>query len=114
VLDPGAVGPERPVVAPDAWGRAAGTVDGVVRALSALALSFALFGCASSGRDDARDGLVDQLVTEGGITRSVAECVVDGFFEDRSSDELNEFFDRDELTEDERAEFVRLGQECTD
>ena len=84
----------------------------MVRFLSALAVSFVLVGCASSGRDEVRDALVDQLVDEGGLDRSVAECVIDGFFEDRSSDELNEFFNREELTEDEREEFIRLGEEC--
>jgi len=84
----------------------------MVRVLSALALSFALVACASSGRDDARDGLVDQLVSEGRISRSIAQCVVDGFFEDRSTDDLREFFERDELTDAEQAEFARLGEQC--
>jgi hypothetical protein len=75
-------------------------------------LAVVLIGCASA-RDTARDGLVDQLVNDGGLSRSVAECVVDGFFEDRTTDELREFFDRDELTDAEQAEFVRLGQECS-
>ena len=77
-----------------------------------LVFVVALVGCASA-RDSARDGLVDQLVNEGGLSRAVAECVVDGFFEDRTTDELREFFDRDELTAAEQAEFVRLGQQCS-
>lgn len=48
-----------------------------------------------------------------GLSRSVAECVVDGFFEERTTDELREFFERDELTDAEEAEFVRLGQQCS-
>jgi hypothetical protein len=70
-----------------------------------------LVACAS-GRDTARDGLVGQLVDEGGLSRAVAECVVDGFFENRSTDELRAFFEREELTDSERAEFARLGQRC--
>ena len=83
------------------------------RLLSILAVVCAgvLVACGSA-RDEARDGLVNQLVNDGGLSRSVAECVVDGFFEDRTTDELREFFERDELTEAERAEFVRLGQAC--
>ena len=95
-------------------GRARVPSSAMHRVVAALALSFTLFGCASSGRDEVRDGLVDQLVDEGGLDRSVAECVVDGFFDGRDNDELNAFFDRDELTEDERAEFLRLGEECAD
>ena len=71
-----------------------------------------LVACASA-RDTARDGLVDQLVDEGGLSRSVAECVVDGFFEDRTTDELRQFFERAELTAAERDEFARLGEQCT-
>lgn len=77
-----------------------------------ILLAVALVACGSA-RDEARDGLVNQLVSEGGLSRSVAECVVDGFFEDRTTDELREFFERDELTDAEQAEFVRLGQACS-
>lgn len=75
-------------------------------------LAVVLVACGSA-RDEARDGLVDQLVDDGGLSRSVAECVVDGFFEDRTTDELREFFERDELTDAEQAEFARLGQACS-
>lgn len=68
--------------------------------------------CAST-RDRAHDDLVDQLVDEGGLDRSVADCVVDGFFEHRSTEELKAFFERDGLTEAERLEFARLGDACT-
>ena len=84
----------------------------VVSLAVSLAVSFTLVGCASSGRDEARDGLVDQLVDEGGLERSVAECVVEGFFDERTTEELREFFERDELTDAEQAEFVLLGEEC--
>ncbi len=76
-----------------------------------LLLLVAVVACASA-RDTARDGLVSQLVDEGGLSRSVAECVVDGFFEDRTTDELREFFERAVLTDAERDEFARLGQQC--
>jgi len=81
------------------------------RIVSIVVVAVAAVGCASA-RDTARDGLVNQLVDDGGLSRSVAECVVDGFFEERTTDELREFFDRDELTQAETEEFARLGQQC--
>lgn len=72
----------------------------------------ALAACGSSDRHDARNSLVQQLV-DGGLQRPLAECVVDAFFKDKSDDELRGFFDRPELTPDERAEFEALGAQCT-
>ena len=69
-------------------------------------------GCGESrARRDARAELVDQLV-EGGLTEQVADCVVDAFFDARNDDELREFFERERLLDNERAEFARLGETC--
>ena len=84
-----------------------------MRRLPILAVVLVALVACGSARDEARDGLVNQLVDDGGLSRSVAECVVDGFFEDRTTDELREFFERDEHTNAEQAEFVRLGQACS-
>jgi hypothetical protein len=67
--------------------------------------------CGGGGRGEARDELVDQLV-EGGLERPVAECVVGQFFDNHTDAELKAFFDRDELTDAERAEFASLGRGC--
>ncbi len=85
------------------------------RLLSALIVSLGLCVLAGCGsvRDRAHDDLVDQLVDDGGLARPVANCVVDGFFAERSTEELKEFFAREGLTDAERAEFARLGTECT-
>ncbi|MGB8858197.1 MAG: hypothetical protein WCC60_03025 [Ilumatobacteraceae bacterium] len=77
-----------------------------------LPLLLVLVVACASTRDRAHDDLVDQLVGEGGLSRSVADCVVDKFFEVRTTQELKEFFDREGLTDAERAEFARLGEEC--
>lgn len=78
----------------------------------ALATTGSLAGCGNrSRRDGAVRALTEQLV-DGGLERSVAECVVERFFADRSLDEVDAFFDRPELTEGERDEFARLGNEC--
>ena len=93
---------------------ATATVLVVPRLVAVLIVSIGLAtlsGCGSV-RDRAHDDLVDQLVGEGGLARSVAECVVDKFFEVRTTEELKEFFERKGLTEAENAEFARLGQEC--
>ncbi len=55
--------------------------------------------------------LVAQLV-DGGLPDAVAECVVESFFDTRSDTELKAFFEREELTDDEREEFARLGEIC--
>lgn len=84
------------------------------RPFDAILLSLAVVVAAcGSVRDRAHDDLVDQLVSDGGLPRSVAGCVVDRFFEVRTTEELKSFFDREDLTVAERAEFIRLGEECT-
>ena len=68
--------------------------------------------CGESGaRRDARRALVDQLM-DGGLSEDVADCVVAGFFDARNDDELQEFFAREQLLDNERAEFARLGETC--
>ena len=86
-----------------------------MRPVLALVVSFAvLAGCSrdDGGRAGAIAEFVDQLVEEGGVPRDLAECIADGFFESRSNDEINEFVERAELTDDERAEFARLTEQC--
>ena len=68
-------------------------------------------GCGSQQRDEARDSLVQQL-EDGGLDPQTAECVVAGFFEGKSNEQLEGFFDRAELTAEEAAEFAALGQRC--
>jgi hypothetical protein len=71
-----------------------------------------LVACGDSdSRKRARAELVDQLV-EGGLERGVADCVVEAFFDARNDRELRDFFDREELTDDERSEFAQLGKLC--
>lgn len=68
--------------------------------------------CAKGvARERARQELVDQLV-EGGLDRTIADCVVEGFFAERTDAELKAFIARPDLTEAERAEFARLGESC--
>ncbi|MCU1358920.1 MAG: hypothetical protein JWN99_209 [Ilumatobacteraceae bacterium] len=84
-----------------------------LRAVIAVAALWAMTACGGGlSRAEARSDLVDQLVS-GGIDRTVAECVVEQFFDARSDDELKAFFDREELTDAERAEFARLTKGCT-
>ncbi len=80
----------------------------------AVAAAVALAGCArgDGGRNDAREEFITQLV-DGGLDAGQAECIAESFFETRSNDELNEFFAREELTDDERAEFAALTRVCT-
>lgn len=86
----------------------------VVAVATGLVLSFATSACGESrSRQRARSDLVEQLV-EGGLEPQVAECVVEGFFDARNDDELRAFFEREDLTADERDEFARLGEACTD
>ena len=86
----------------------------MLRLLTAVVVSLGLVTLAGCGtvRDRAHDDLVEQLVHDGGLAHSVADCVVDKFFEARSTDELKKFFQRDNLTTAEAAEFARLGEEC--
>lgn len=81
----------------------------VAVAVATLCLATA---CGGTDRTGAQHELVDQLV-EGGLQRDIAECVVEQFFAARSDDELKAFFDRADLTDDERAEFAGLGAGCT-
>ena len=77
-----------------------------------LAVLLVLAGCGNNDRRDARNSLVQQLV-DGGLSRPLADCVVDAFFRGKTDDELKGFFDRPQLTPDERAEFEALGAQCT-
>lgn len=79
----------------------------------ALGLTMASLGGCTKGaaRERARQDLIDQLV-EGGLDRTIADCVVEGFFAERTDDELKAFIARPELTDAERAEFARLGESC--
>ncbi len=80
-------------------------------ALPLLVAVPALAGCRSS-RDDARRQFTEQLETEGGLSHSVAVCIVDKFFEERTTEELKAFFERKDLTAEESAEFKTLGEQC--
>ena len=82
------------------------------RRILLVALVGAAASCSSPPRDEAHDSLVGQL-EEGGLDRPTAECVVTAFFDDKSDAELQGFFDREELTPEEAAEFAALGQRCT-
>ena len=82
------------------------------RALAVLLAIVLAVSCGNSDRHDARNTLVQQLV-DGGLERPLAECVVDAFFKGKSDEELKGFFDRPELTPDERAQFTALGAQCT-
>jgi hypothetical protein len=69
-------------------------------------------GACSNARDRARDEFVDQLVNDGGLSEGEAKCIVDRFFDDRTTDELREFFKNDDLTEAEAAEFGAAAAAC--
>ncbi len=85
------------------------------RSNAALAVTLtlaALAACASApGRDEARDDLIEQLVGRG-LPSAIAECVVDRFFAAHSDSELREFYDRDELSDEEIEEFTTFGADC--
>jgi hypothetical protein len=76
-----------------------------------LVAALAATGCGSQPRDDARDSLVKQL-EDGGLDEDTAECVVAAFFDGKTNEELEGFFDRPQLTPEEAAEFAALGQRC--
>jgi len=78
-------------------------------AVAALALAVA--SCGDKPRDDARHSLVQQL-EQGGLDQRTAECVVAAFFEGKTDQDLKGFFDRPQLTPEEAAEFVALGEKC--
>ena len=71
-----------------------------------------MVGCAANPRDRARADFIAQLQSEGGVTQEQATCIVDTFFEHRSTAELQAFFARKNLTDAERAEFATLGKQC--
>ena len=71
-----------------------------------------LAGCSSNPREHARADFVNQLETEGHISHEQAVCIVDKFFEHRTTDELKAFFARKDLTPAEQAEFASLGKQC--
>jgi len=79
---------------------------------SLVVLAVVAASCAAPARSEARDTLVKQL-TDGGLDKKTADCVVDAFFANKSDAELKGFFDRPTLTPDEAAEFAALGQRCT-
>ena len=68
-------------------------------------------GCTDP-RAKAKDDFVTQLITEGGLDRAKAECVVDKFFATRSVDELRAFFARAALTPAERNDFATIAAAC--
>jgi hypothetical protein len=78
----------------------------------AVAVLLTLAACADS-RAGAHNDFITQLITEGGLNRPQATCVVDKFFETRSTDELKRFFARRDLTEAERADFAAIAKACT-
>ena len=56
---------------------------GLKSSTAAVVLVLGLTGCVDS-RGSARSDFVTQLITEGGLDRTQATCVVDKFFETRS------------------------------
>ena len=85
---------------------------GLKSSTAAVLLVLALTGCVDS-RGSARSDFVTQLITEGGLDRAQATCVVDKFFATRSTDELKKFFARKDLTAAERADFAAIAAACT-
>ena len=85
------------------------------RLLTAAVLLAAVPALAScrAPREDARRQFTEQLQQEGGLPHDVAVCVVDRFFDARTTQELKEFFARTDLTAAESAEFKQLGDECS-
>ena len=81
--------------------------------LCGLATLTLVAGCRPSSRERARAEFIEQLTTEGGVPADLAECVADGFLGSRSTEEMQAFFERPELTAEEADEFARLAEECT-
>jgi hypothetical protein len=84
--------------------------------VAAMALTVSGAACGArfgDSRRDVRDRLVEDL-TSPGIPPELAACVVDGFIETRSDDQLQDFIDRAELTDEERDELSRLRRACAD
>jgi len=71
----------------------------------------AVGGCGDKARDDARNSLVQQL-EDSGLDEKTAKCVVDEFFKGKTDQQLKGFFDRQQLTPEEAAEFAALGEKC--
>ncbi|MEN9644305.1 MAG: hypothetical protein RL238_974 [Actinomycetota bacterium] len=71
-------------------------------------------GCSKSSRGSAKAEFVQQLVDEGGFDQPVAECIADRFFELRTDADLKEFFEREQLTDAEAAEFRSIGAACAE
>ncbi len=83
----------------------------VLLAVTAV-VSFA--GCSKSSRGSAQEEFVRQMIDEGGLDPAVAECIADRFFELRTDQDLQEFFEREELTDAESAEFRAIGAACAE
>lgn len=83
----------------------------VLLAVTAV-VSFA--GCSESSRGSAQEEFVRQMIDEGGLDPAVAECIADRFFELRTDQDLQEFFEREELTDAESAEFRAIGAACAE
>ena len=79
-------------------------------AVSALGV----IGCSKSSRGPAKEEFTQQLVDEGGFDPVLAECIADRFFELRTDADLKEFFEREELTDAEAAEFRSIGAACAE
>jgi hypothetical protein len=84
----------------------------VRRIVPALAAGAVLIGCATSYRDRAIREFRDQLVAEGGLPRSVADCVVDTFFDGMDTAAVKDFFEVPELTDAESQQFAEIGEAC--
>lgn len=74
----------------------------------AVLAGFALVGSACSTSYD-RDEVIDELVTEQGIERSVATCVVDGMEDRIGVDRLD---DRGDPTPEEEAIIIEITSTC--
>ena len=82
--------------------------------LLVVAAALSTSACSKSSRGSAQAEFVQQMVEEGGIDPAVAECIADRFFELRTDKDLKEFFERDELTDAEAAEFRSIGTACAE
>ena len=79
-----------------------------------VAAALGTSACSKSSRGSAKAEFVQQMIDEGGIDPAVAECIAERFFELRTDKDLNEFFERDELTDAEAAEFRSIGTACAE
>jgi hypothetical protein len=71
-----------------------------------------LVACGSTARDRALDEFVEQLVDDGGIGRDAAQCIVDRFFDGMPTSEVEAFFERDDLSDEESMRFAELATAC--